>query len=84
MTMKTNHSQAYLRHRKFLIMLPLLITPFVTMAFWALGGGKTADNHNADKIETHGINTALPEAKFTGNEKEEKTDTDGAQAAMGE
>lgn len=70
--MKTNHSQAYLRHRKFLIMLPLLIAPFVTMAFWALGGGKTADNHNADNIETRGINTALPEAKFTGNEKEDK------------
>lgn len=70
--MKTNHSQAYLRHRKFLLVLPLLITPFLTMAFWALGGGQTRNAEHAASIETRGINTALPEAKFTGNEKDDK------------
>lgn len=70
--MKTNHSQAYLRHRKFLLVLPLLVTPFLTMAFWALGGGQTRNPEHAASVETRGINTALPEAKFTGNEKDDK------------
>ncbi|WP_276347942.1 conjugative transposon protein TraM [Daejeonella sp. JGW-45] len=70
--MKTIHSQAYLRHRKFLLVLPLLITPFLTMAFWALGGGQTRNAEHGASLETRGINTALPEAKFTGNEKDDK------------
>jgi len=28
------------KQRKFLLVLPLLVIPFMTMAFWALGGGK--------------------------------------------
>ncbi len=32
-------SQAFLRKRKMMLVLPLLVIPFLTMAFWALGGG---------------------------------------------
>jgi hypothetical protein len=31
------------RQRKFLIVLPLLVLPFITAMFWALGGGKVSD-----------------------------------------
>lgn len=49
------------RQRKFLLVLPLLVLPFTTMAFWALGGGKT---QVADlKQEAHkGFNFNLPDA----------------------
>ena len=38
--MENQQSAETLRKRKFLVVLPLLICPFMTMAFWALGGGK--------------------------------------------
>lgn len=56
------HSQKYLRHRKFLLVLPLLVLPFVAMIFWSMGGGKG----NAASAEglpiSKGLNTQLPEA----------------------
>jgi len=42
--MKKQHSGEFLRNRKFLMVLPLLVLPFLTMAFWALGGGKEPRN----------------------------------------
>lgn len=57
--MKTNVKQ-----RKMMLVLPLLVIPFLTMAFWALGGGK------GTKVvaETKGLNLKLPDA----NLKEDK------------
>jgi len=52
--MKTN------RKRKFYLVLPLLALPFVTLAFWALGGGKTTDEIKP----TTGLNLNLPDAKL--------------------
>jgi hypothetical protein len=49
------------KQRKFLLILPVLIIPFLTMAFWALGGGK---NSNRPVQQTHGLDTNLPEAQF--------------------
>jgi hypothetical protein len=46
--------------RKFYLILPLLVIPFLTMAFWALGGGKTPQAQPIAK----GIDTTLPEAQF--------------------
>src|SRR5579859_3778111 len=56
------------RQRKFLLMLPVLIFPFLTGAFWALGGG--SGNQTADQpAEVHkGFNTTLPAPHF--NKKE--------------
>ncbi len=53
------------RMRKLLLVLPLLVIPFLTLAFWALGGGKGKDDHTA---ATNGLNLALPGARH----KEEK------------
>ncbi|TYR37406.1 conjugative transposon protein TraM [Sphingobacterium phlebotomi] len=58
-------SENYQKRRKFLIALPLLVLPFMTFAFWALGGGKgSQDNENQQHL---GINTELPEARLEDN-----------------
>ncbi|MVN91517.1 conjugative transposon protein TraM [Mucilaginibacter aquatilis] len=49
------------KQRKFLLVLPLLVIPFLTMAFWALGGGKTA---RQEIVYTKGLDTDLPQAQF--------------------
>ncbi|MDB5144571.1 MAG: Conjugative transposon TraM protein [Mucilaginibacter sp.] len=56
--------------RKFLLVLPLLILPFMTMAFWALGGGK--GNPNEQASHSKGINTDLPEAQFKKDAPQDK------------
>ena len=50
------------RHRKLLLALPLLVLPFVTLAFWALGGGKGAGNKSTQTAS--GLNLNLPDAKL--------------------
>jgi hypothetical protein len=54
-------SQAFLRKRKMLMVLPLLVTPFITMAFWAMGGG-TGKETNAEPVTKQGLNLNLPNA----------------------
>ena len=65
---KKKHSQQFLHKRKFLMALPVLTLPFITMIFWAFGGGKgnsvAAQNTNKQK----GLNLKLPDAQLK-NEK---------------
>lgn len=68
--MKKQLSAETLRKRKFLVVLPLLILPFLTMTFWALGGGK--GKIGPVKEDQRGFNTKLPEAKFNADEKLDK------------
>ena len=70
--MKKQHSAEFLRNRKFLMVLPLLVLPFLTMAFWALGGGKGSRNLTAVQDAQKGFNTELPQAKFNPDEKQDK------------
>lgn len=59
---KQTKSPKEIRQRKFLLVLPLMALPFMTMAFWALGGGKSAE-----AVETNqqaGFNLKLPGADF--------------------
>lgn len=70
--MKKQLSAETQRKRKFLLVLPLLIFPFMTMAFWALGGGKGQANKSLLGNSQKGFNTDLPEAKFNPNEKQDK------------
>ncbi len=49
-----------LRNRKFYLILPLLALPFITLAFYALGGGKTAE----ETASPTGLNLNLPDAKL--------------------
>jgi hypothetical protein len=53
-------SQAALRKRRLMLVLPLLVIPFLTMAFWALGGGKAGQA--ASSAQEPGLNLDLPEA----------------------
>jgi conjugative transposon TraM protein len=50
------------RKRKMMLVLPLLVIPFLTMAFWALGGGKGYEPVMAN--EQKGLNLNLPDAKM--------------------
>lgn len=53
-------SQAKMRKRKMLLFLPLLVVPFLTLLFWALGGGK--GEGDAEEKQMNGLNLALPNA----------------------
>jgi conjugative transposon TraM protein len=64
------HSPAFLRKRKFLIVLPLLVLPFVVMFFAALGGGKGSTEKK--DVNRPGINTSLPNAHFKGGKEKDK------------
>lgn len=58
-----------LRKRKALLFLPIVIIPFLTLAFWALGGGK---GDNKKPITDSGLNLQLPSAHLKsdrGNDK---------------
>lgn len=59
---KQTKSPKEIRQRKFLLVLPLLALPFMTMAFWALGGGKAAEAEITD--QQAGFNLKLPGADF--------------------
>ncbi len=48
------------RLRKFLMVLPLLVLPFITAMFWILGGGKAGDT-SAQTQHRVGFNTDLPD-----------------------
>lgn len=52
-----------LRQRKFMLILPLLTLPFLTIIFWAFGGGG-GDVTAANQTTSNGINLKLPDAKF--------------------
>jgi len=54
------YSPKFIRQRKFYTVLPVLVLPFLTLFFWALGGGKV-DNSQAAQAPM-GFNFNLPEA----------------------
>ncbi len=56
-------SEKNTKQRKFLLILPLLVLPFVTLTFWALGGGRGTDTGKTLPVE--GINTELPGAQLS-------------------
>jgi conjugative transposon TraM protein len=51
-----------IRKRKFLMALPLLVLPFVTLGFWSLGGGRGFANSINSKPS--GLNLELPNANL--------------------
>ena len=60
--MKT-HSQKFLQQRRFAMVLPMLVLPFLIMIFWAMGGGQGSDEQ-AKATEKTGLITELPDAHF--------------------
>ena len=65
--MKT-HSNDFIKQRKFYMVLPLLVLPFITVIFWALGGGQGIPAQ-ATAVESHGLNVQLPSAQLTNDAK---------------
>ncbi|HEY0895009.1 MAG TPA: conjugative transposon protein TraM [Sphingobacteriaceae bacterium] len=68
--MTTQLSHAAHRQSKFLLVLPVLVLPFMTMAFWALGGGRTPEKMLTGPQQ--GLDIHLPEAQFKPGEKQDK------------
>lgn len=65
--MEQERSQKFIRQRKFFMALPILALPFITLLFWALGGGKVS-SADAQVHTAKGFNIELPGA----NLKDEK------------
>lgn len=61
------HSKKFLQRRKFLMVVPLLAFPFLTMIFWALGGGQ-GTSVQAMTADKSGLKSTLPDAQFDGQE----------------
>lgn len=57
------HTQKFLQQRRFYMVLPVLALPFITMIFWALGGGQ-GTTVQAKEIQGTGLNLSLPGAHF--------------------
>src|SRR5438309_191882 len=57
-------SPEMLRKRKFLFGLPVLLLPFITLLFWALGGGRASTNQVQKTNLKQGLNTQLPDANL--------------------
>ncbi|TCD08586.1 conjugative transposon protein TraM [Pedobacter frigidisoli] len=55
--------------RKILLVLPLLVMPFLALAFYAGGGGRGSSD---GVLISEGINTALPDANFKTEEPVDK------------
>ncbi|MBX2948004.1 MAG: conjugative transposon protein TraM [Crocinitomicaceae bacterium] len=59
--MKTQEKKA--KERRFLVALPLLALPFITVIFWAMGGGTGAAGQQVNNLQTS-LNPALPSGKM--------------------
>jgi len=57
------------RKRKAMLILPLLVIPFLTLAFWAMGGGKGETEKQKD---SSGLNMQLPSAHLKDDKDENK------------
>jgi conjugative transposon TraM protein len=60
--MATPKSTQFLRQRKMLTVMPLMLLPFTTLIFWSMDGGKAAPKEAV--VQQKGINTDLPTANL--------------------
>jgi conjugative transposon TraM protein len=69
--METVHPTKLARQRKFMLVLPLITLPFITLAFWALGGGR--GTRSVDGVgERSGLNLQLPAPHLADDSKQNK------------
>ena len=66
------HTLRFLRQRKYLLRLPLLVLPFITIFFVVLGGGKGKTIAGGSIYQPGGINTKLPDAHFKSGKEKDK------------
>ena len=71
--MQPKNTEEFLKKRRFYMVVPALVLPFLTMAFWALGGGKDGNSSLAAEPKK-GIELALPSAQFKEKEAADKMD----------
>lgn len=64
-------SMKWLRERKFFAVLPVLLLPFITLFFWALGGGQVKEIVAKTTVK-EGMNMTLPDAHLKDNEQLDK------------
>jgi conjugative transposon TraM protein len=62
------HSPQFLRKRKMLLVMPLLVLPFICIVFVALGGGKGESKDSPNTESGKGFNMNLPGAHFAKKE----------------
>lgn len=67
--MTTTVTTKFQQRRKFLLILPLLVIPFLFLAFYALGGGKDKPGNMPTKGSVNGFNIELPPVLFDENEE---------------
>ncbi len=60
-----------MRQRRFLLVLPLLALPFITMIFWSLGGGKVEKVQGQAAVK-QGFNINLPDADLKNDKPMDK------------
>jgi len=65
------HSPQFLRKRKMMLVLPILVLPFITMAFWSLGGGSSPVATQSN-VTDGGLNMQLPKAQPKDDRSENK------------
>jgi hypothetical protein len=65
------YSAVFLKKRKFLMVLPLLVLPFVFALFFLFGGGK-GQITNGMSEKSNGVNTQLPDAHFNKRKEADK------------
>lgn len=58
----------FLRRRKMMLVMPLIIMPMLALAFFALGGGKGTGGHTGSS-SGKGLNMSLPEVRVNPKEK---------------
>jgi hypothetical protein len=68
MIKQPQHSPQFLRQRKMLLVMPLLVLPFICIVFVALGGGKGEPKAGAVSNNAKGFNMNLPGAHFAKKE----------------
>jgi conjugative transposon TraM protein len=61
------------RQRKFYSVLPLIALPFITLLFWALGGGKVQES-TAQQVAMGGLMMQLPDAALKDDQRLTKFD----------
>ena len=67
---QVQHPARFLKQRKFMVVLPLLVLPFLTMAFWAMGGGKRDPKPVVQ--QQAGLNLQLPDASLKDDKNADK------------
>ncbi len=69
--MNDSNNKKFRKKRQLLLMIPILTVPFLTLTFWALGGGKNPGDFPVDTAQK-GFNLELPGIAKTGEKAMDK------------